>query len=302
MQQEFEIKHTNRKERLRQRYGVNVENRFEFSADSTAPSSEPFIYSFCHVQRALTLRHRDATTIELAHTPSGEPELDNVLVWEMALGNGSPHPTRTGLFEVRVDGVPAARIAVAKSSRVWGLNGFRLAFHVSKLKVAEPGEALFLDDEIKGDSWAAFGLAARVLPAERGACGQTTHVSVVPVGETRSANWLRVGQTPDGLAFIDAEPVTRLAMEPIERPTVMGQRLYFGDIHAHSGERALLGWGCGEGTRRSNLEFARDTALLDFCALTEHDWQMNAGDWNDLQAVNDEFYRAESFVTLHSYE
>lgn len=302
MQQEFEVKHGQRKDQLRQTYQVNVENRFQFLDTSTAPSYEPFIYSFCHVQRAFVLRHREGTSIALAHTPSGQDGIPNVLVWEMALGNGSPYPTQTGSFEVRVDDVPAARIAIAKSARVWGLNGFRLAFHVSKLKIADPGGALFLDPQIAGDSWAAVGLAALVLPADRVPCGRPTRITVRPIGEAKSENWVRVGQTPDGLAFIDAEPVVRLAMNGLERPERLGRKLFFGDIHAHSGDSHLLGWGCGEGTRRSNLEFARDTALLDFCSLTEHDWQMNTRDWEELQGINDEFDHSGAFVTLHSYE
>jgi len=43
-------------------------------------------------------------------------------------------------------------------------------------------------------------------------------------------------------------------------------RLYWGDLHGHSGEYA-----CGQGTIDAYYQFACDYAGLDFCALTDHD-------------------------------
>jgi Protein of unknown function (DUF3604) len=79
-------------------------------------------------------------------------------------------------------------------------------------------------------------------------------------------------------------------------------RLYWGDLHGHSGEYA-----CGEGTIDAYYQFARDTAGLDFCALTDHD--QSAGLPYDLSCIWDRTCRAAShynrpgeFITFLGYE
>ena len=80
------------------------------------------------------------------------------------------------------------------------------------------------------------------------------------------------------------------------------QRVRWGDLHGHS---QLTD---GTGTPDDFYTYARDVAMLDFCALTDHDhWGMRFVDaheevWLGLQATTNAHNAPGNFVTLVGYE
>lgn len=91
-----------------------------------------------------------------------------------------------------------------------------------------------------------------------------------------------------------------------------GPRHFWGDLHGHTG----IQWGRGSG--RSYYEYAREIARVDFCALTDPDagrytnnnetamnslsCYMTDAQWQEIQAVNRQFYEPGRFVPLLGYE
>ena len=79
-------------------------------------------------------------------------------------------------------------------------------------------------------------------------------------------------------------------------------RLFFGDIHAHSGYSLCYWPGCGEGSLDQLYSFARDQAGLDFCAATNHGFSMTDEQWEVTQCKTAAYNEPERFVTLLAYE
>ena len=78
-----------------------------------------------------------------------------------------------------------------------------------------------------------------------------------------------------------------------------GQHLYWGDIHAHTI------YSDGLGTPEELLTFARDTAGLDFAAITDHDDigpYLSPEEWENTKKVISAFNRPGEFVTFLAYE
>jgi len=79
-------------------------------------------------------------------------------------------------------------------------------------------------------------------------------------------------------------------------------RLYWGDLHGHSGAYA-----CGEGTIDAYYQFARDCVGLDFCALTDHDQLPGlshglSGTWPSIVEAARYYHRPHEFITFLGYE
>ncbi len=81
-----------------------------------------------------------------------------------------------------------------------------------------------------------------------------------------------------------------------------GPRILWGDLHGHSS------WSDGTGVPEDYFLYARDVALLDVVALTDHDhWGMLPLDdhperWKAIQEVTRRFHEPGRFVTILGYE
>ncbi|MBI5865532.1 MAG: CehA/McbA family metallohydrolase [Planctomycetes bacterium] len=79
-------------------------------------------------------------------------------------------------------------------------------------------------------------------------------------------------------------------------------RLYWGDLHTHS----TFSDGCT--SVEEVLKYARDTAGLDFVAVTDHDfgnqapWRLSTETWNDIQSTCARLTQARRFIALPGYE
>ena len=65
-----------------------------------------------------------------------------------------------------------------------------LAFMVKKLKVADFGAALFLDEDIQNESVASFGLAALQMPKDKVRGNQAIRISIRSAGDSKSVNYV----------------------------------------------------------------------------------------------------------------
>jgi len=74
------------------------------------------------------------------------------------------------------------------------------------------------------------------------------------------------------------------------------QRIYWGELHGHSG------WEEGTGSVPRYYEYARDVAFLDFASLTGHDAFLFTPGWNEIRRETEKANRAGSFVAYMGYE
>jgi hypothetical protein len=74
------------------------------------------------------------------------------------------------------------------------------------------------------------------------------------------------------------------------------QRIYWGELHGHSG------WEEGFGTVPRYYEFARDVAFLDFASLTGHDLFLSQKGWDEIRRETERANKDGQFVAYMGYE
>ncbi len=74
------------------------------------------------------------------------------------------------------------------------------------------------------------------------------------------------------------------------------QRIYWGELHGHSG------WEEGVGTVPHYYEYARDVAFLDFASLTGHDSFLSQKGWDEIRRETEKANRDGRFVAYMGYE
>ena len=85
-------------------------------------------------------------------------------------------------------------------------------------------------------------------------------------------------------------------VNPILVQADVGDRVYWGETHGHSG------FSEGMGSVDGVYKFARDQARLDFMALTEHDYWMDDAEWEVLRAAAQEYNDPGNFLAFLAYE
>lgn len=78
-----------------------------------------------------------------------------------------------------------------------------------------------------------------------------------------------------------------------ERPP---ERVFWGDLHGHTL------FSDGRGTVEEYYDYAEQVAGLDFCAVTDHDFEMLDEMWTQCKAVTNRRNRPGRFVTFHGFE
>ncbi len=74
------------------------------------------------------------------------------------------------------------------------------------------------------------------------------------------------------------------------------QRIYWGELHGHSG------WEEGVGSAPHYYEYARDVAFLDFASLTGHDSFLSQKGWDEIRRETERANRDGQFVAYMGYE
>ena len=236
-------------------------------------------------ERAYTAHMRPHTKIgwETCVVPEDARGRDCVAVFAMALGNGSPIPQPSGQFDLIVDGEKALSFRVVKHSQTWrGRDGITLFYHVGKLHAARPDHVLYLDPHLKTESFASFGTAFLRIPAKLATPGKPIGLCVVPRniqagGFVPSERWFRLDFKPSQAAFRqDLATGINALLAGRTHPKSGDWNVYFGDLHAHSGQHGDGAYGqlwnaCGMGSVEDNYLYARDVSNLDFLGLTDHE-------------------------------
>lgn len=227
-----------------------------------------------------------------------------ILVWEYAMGNGSAYPQPGGYFELSADGTPLIDFSLKKDSHLYeNADGVRLYLEVRRKRIAAPGESFTLDSFVRDESLYVNGVAYLYLP-QSVLQGRTklTLSARARNADKKSLRWFRIGYCFQILDCNLADGIEAV-LAPKQQRTIDGKPVYFGDIHVHTGQtESLRGNGCGRLSVRHNLHYARDIAGMDFCAITDHDWQLDADDWRRVREENDRFNEDGRFVALHAYE
>ena len=223
-------------------------------------------------------------------------------VFPLAMGNGSPLPQPGGTFVLEVDGRTVLRFAMTKDSQTWEGTGCRLHFDVRRVDATAFGEHLVLDEVLRDESVLVDGMAFLLLPRELVRAGEPVRLGITTECAEPSTGWVRVGRSLHPLVTDHLQPGLGVALTSgRHRAPVGGRQLVLADLHTHSAESSSVG-GCGTGTRDDLFRFARDVAGLDVFCLSEHDWQLGAGDWEALVELNEKFDEAGSFVVIPGFE
>ncbi len=240
--------------------------------------------------------------------PSATDAKDVVFVFWMGTGIGSALPQPTGQFDMYLNGGYLLSFRVVKENQTWRRQGCTFHYWVKNLLTAPPRMAVYVNEHIQEEATASLGLGFLKIPKAKLKEGR----NVLKVCSNRrklmgrwsvepSKRWFGA-ETRETLfydTYID-KGVAAVCSE--EAPPQMGEyKVFFGDIHVHSGESKWIA--CGLGSIDDNYQYARDVANLDIFALADHDWQLpEAGEWELRLEKADEYNEEGRFVTLPSFE
>ncbi len=226
-----------------------------------------------------------------------------LFVLNIGFGNGSPLPQPTGAWQLSVNGRPAVRIRGVNHSQRWQGAECAFAFAANRIECAPPYASLCLSSAIRDESVAASGPALLSVPADWLEKGKPATIGVEPVADVPSTRWLQLQPCADILQTTNIwAAVEVLAGDP--GPGVGEYRVFFGDIHTHSGQvlDECNNQGCGTGSRRDNYEYAREPGGLDFYSLTDHEWQIDPHRTDEYLALADIYNEDGRFVCLPGFE
>ncbi len=217
-------------------------------------------------------------------------------------GNGSPMPQPSGSWKLYVNERFAIAIRVVKHSKVWRHADCRFAFSANRIESAPPNASITLSSVLTDESFAAFGPALLVVPSAWIRPGEATVLRAEPVSDAASTRWFQIATTP---GILDSSDVYGL-VDQLESPTpqINGHRVFFGDIHTHSGQvgNELKNRGCGWGSREDNYAYARGPGGLDFYGLSDHEWQVDQDKTDSYFQLADGHNQDGEFVCLPGFE
>ena len=298
---------------IRRRCDLSVVLGAMARAGDPARYPNPTLGSATQIDDAVILDQRAQGSVSWLSDRVVDPARQVCFVFSLALGNGSAVPQPSVTFALDLEGREVARFCLVKGSRQWVSDAAVFSFVPLRVDSSPFGRSFDLDEVVVGESTVADGYGVLVVDATQVVAGRASRLTVRALSEHASTHWCRVGIAPPYYPAFYAEDhlgAIREAVRP-RTPVRYGEhQLLLGDLHTHSGESHHIdtlpeGVGpdepCGIGSRASMYRYARDVAGLDFFCLSEHDWQMDAADWESLKRQNDEFL-ADDFITVHGYE
>ncbi len=243
----------------------------------------------------------DAPLTWQTHRVPESPEGNVGFVFGAGFGNGSPLAQPAGRWDIEVNGRHAASVRVVKHSQLWRTDECAFAFSAHRIEAAPHHGSLHLSSVLTDEAFAAFGPAMLIVPREWVEPGKEAQIRVTGHCRGTSTRWLMVTPAPNILANVDIYRLLDVVRG--ERPTVSGHRVYFGDIHTHSGQVCERpAGGCGTGTRTENYDYAAGPAGIDFYCLSDHECQVDPDRIEEFFALAEEYERPGRFVCLRGFE
>ncbi len=288
-----------------------VEGFGEISEWGRAHRERDHVASFTDARCAYFV-HQDGRHHLQFHTgpvPEGTGAEWVIFVFSVGTGMGSMLPQPSGRFDVSLstDDVHTELLSfnVTKESRVWRRDDVTLAYDVRRHDWAPGNCPMKLDAHITEESDATYGVMTLRLPKSMVTEGVPARIDIVPSNRQPSHRWFKmdVDMFARPIFKCDIEPAIKACIAGPTPPSVGHRKVYFGDVHAHTGEEHGAGRSCGLGTLDENYAYGRDVAGLDFMAVTEHDWQIrDEDDWQARMAQMDEWDEPGRFVVIPAYE
>ncbi len=302
---------------------IRAEVMRRYNADLVEGFSRISEWCRAHRSREWVASFTDARSAYYAHQNGGDhlqfwtgeiPEgtgADRVIfVFSVGTGMGSMLPQPSGRFDVRLNVPPGLQtdlisFCVTKESRIWQRGEVTLAYDVRRSDWAPGQSPMKLDTHLTEESAATFGIMALQVPKSLVQEGAPTRIDVVPLNRQSSRRWFKLD------VDMFARPIFKCNIEPAVEACVAGPlapeiedwNVYFGDLHAHTGEEHGSGRSCGTGSLEENYEYGRDVAGIDFIAIAEHDWQLaDQDDWNERMEQMDAWNEDGRYVVIPGYE
>ncbi len=249
----------------------------------------------------LPLTAKNGVVLRTAEIPATDCS-QIAFVLSLGFGNGSPLPQPTGQFHLSVNGKAAVSIRVVNHRQLWRRADCALAFDAKRVECAEPCAGLTLSPLITNEMLAAFGPAFLVVPKSWVTPGSTAEIRVDAECDVESTRWLLLANSGQVLQQSDFHRLVDMLREP--HPAVGDYKVYFGDIHTHSGQvrDKCDNKGCGMGSWAGNYEYARGPGGLDIYALTDHESQVDPDDNEAYLGLADKYNEDGRFVCLPAYE
>jgi hypothetical protein len=219
----------------------------------------------------------------------------------MGFGNGSPLPRPTGQFDIYVNDHFALSCRVATHSIVWRGEECELAFSAHRVEAAVQG-SLALSADLSQEAFATFGPGLLSVPTEWLTPGQAATIRIEAKAPFPSTRWIQIA-SGQGI-FWNSNIYRLLDVAAGYRPTSSGKKVYFGDIHTHSGETpdGRIDRGCGRESREDNYRYAQGPAALDFYCLTDHEAQVDENKIEEFFALAEKYDTPGSFACLRGFE
>jgi len=240
----------------------------------------------------------------------GDPTASNVVfVFSLGMGMGSALPQPSGQFDLALNDEPLVSFCFTKSSRIWaGARGARLLYDVKRVHAAPKWHVLNLGPCMSEEHAASFGAGLLSIPRAALPVGEITFaLSYTSMNESR--RWVRLDRWAFGagaMVEIDIDSSLDLLEHGLPRHTIDNDKVWFGDIHTHSGAPSRGDphkIACGSGSLDENYLYARDIARLDLYALTDHEFQLiEPADWDQRLDACGRYHRDGQFVCLNAFE
>jgi hypothetical protein len=257
--------------------------------------------------------------LEWFTAPISEPRSSNVVfVLSMGMGIESAFPQPTGQFDIFLNDVYLLSFNVTKENQTWQGNNCSFHYEINRLHVAPQAMVINADENIEEGSLASYGIGFLLVPKTLLNQNGKNKLRITSNREKMighpvlsSKRWVRINSDKKwrignedrwSLLFKSHLDKGLESVCSVKEPFESGNfKVFFGDIHTHSGQSEWAA--CGTGTVDQNFKYARDVSLLDFYSLSEHDFQMpEEGEWELRLEKADKYNEDGRFVTIPSFE
>ena len=221
----------------------------------------------------------------------------------VGFGNGSPLPQASGKFNIYINDVFCLSVRNVNYSFYWCGEKSEFAFGMRRCETAAPYASMQLSPLIKDESQVSFGLGLLLADKSLVKEGQPAVIKIEPVSEFESSRYFYLSKPPN--AFFQGNIWHAAEVLEARNTGSSGKyKIFFGDIHTHSGQLRdrINNEGCGRGSMEDNYRYAKGPGGLHFYALTDHEYQLLPDYEEEYFNLADKYNKDNEFVCLKAYE